>query len=495
MNATQHSKSGNLALRDAALLRDACYINGEWTSPNGGDTQIIRNPANGNVVGNVPVCGEMATRLAIDAAHAALSDWSALLAAERARLMRRWFELLIANLDDLALILTSEQGKTLSEARGEIRYGAAFIEWFSEEAKRIYGDIIPSNMKDRRLLAIRQPIGVVGTITPWNFPMAMIARKCAAALAAGCTVVSKPSPETPLSALAMAELAHRAGIPGGVFNVVTGDAVKIGKELTSNPLVRKLSFTGSTRTGVLLASQCTPTLKKLSLELGGNAPFIVFDDADLDAAVHGAMISKFRNSGQTCVCTNRFIVQSGVYDEFVKRLALAVSTLKVGNGVDPDVTQGPLITERAVEKVEAHIADAVAQGACIVTGGKRHALGGTFFEPTVIRDAKTTMLMMREETFGPVAPVFKFVTEAEALQMANATEFGLAAYVYTRDMSRAWRMGERIESGMVGVNVGLVSTEVAPFGGIKMSGIGREGSKYGIDDYTEIKYMCFEITG
>jgi succinate-semialdehyde dehydrogenase/glutarate-semialdehyde dehydrogenase len=431
--------------------------------------------------------------MAIDAAQAALPKWSELLAAERSRLMRRWFDLLIEKIDDLALILTSEQGKPLSEARGEVRYGAGFIEWFAEETKRIYGDIIPTYMGDRRLMVIRQPIGVVGTITPWNFPIAMIARKCAAALAAGCTVVSKPSPETPLSALAMAELAHRAGIPAGVFNVVTGDAVKIGGELTSNPVVRKISFTGSTRVGVLLASQCTPTLKKVSLELGGNAPFIVFDDADLDSAVQGAMISKFRNSGQTCVCTNRFMVQAGVYDEFIKRLSLAVSTLKVGNGVQADVTQGPLITQRAVEKVEAHIADAVAHGATVVTGGKRHALGGTFFEPTVIRDANTSMLMNHEETFGPVAPVFKFVTEADALKMANDSEFGLASYVYTRDMSRAWRVSEKIESGMVGVNVGLISTEVAPFGGVKMSGMGREGSKYGIDDYTEIKYMCFAV--
>lgn len=483
----------SLTLRDPQLLRDACYIDGEWLKPNGTDTQVIHNPATGAAVGSVPVCGEIETRMAIDAAQAALTGWSSLLASERALFMRRWFDLILANLDDLALILTSEQGKTLSEARGEIRYGAAFIEWFAEEGKRIYGDIIPSNMKDRRLLVIRQPIGVVGMITPWNFPMAMIARKAAAALAAGCTVVSKPSPETPLSALAMAELAHRAGIPGGVFNVVTGDAVSIGRELTGNPVVRKLSFTGSTRTGVLLASQCVPTLKKLSLELGGNAPFIVFDDADVDAAIQGAMLSKFRNSGQTCVCTNRFLVQTGIYDDFVSRFAHAVSTLKVGNGVDADVTQGPLINQRAVQKVEQHIADAVAHGAGVVTGGKRHQLGGTFFEPTVIRDARTDMLMMREETFGPVAPVFKFVTESEALQMANATEFGLAAYIYTRDISRAWRMGEQLESGMVGINVGLVSTEVAPFGGVKMSGMGREGSKYGIDDYTEIKYVCFGV--
>lgn len=480
-------------LKDTSLLRDACYISGAWIRPHGVGTQQIHNPATQKLVGNVPICGALETRMAIEAAQAAMPSWSALLAADRARLMRRWFDLMIENLADLALILTSEQGKPLSEARGEIRYGASFIEWFAEEAKRIYGDIIPTYMNDRRLMVIRQPIGVVGIITPWNFPMAMIARKCAAAMAAGCSVVCKPSPETPLSALAMAELAHRAGIPAGVFNVVTGDAEKIGAELTRNPVVRKISFTGSTRVGVLLASQCTSTLKKISLELGGNAPFIVFDDADLDAAVQGAMISKFRNSGQTCVCTNRFLVQAGVYDEFVKRLSLAVSTLKVGNGVDADVTQGPLITQRAVEKVETHIADAIAKGADIVTGGKRHALGGTFFQPTVIRNVKTSMLMAREETFGPVAPVFKFVTEADALQMANASEFGLASYIYTRDISRAWRMSENIESGMVGINVGLISTEVAPFGGVKMSGMGREGSRYGIDDYTEIKYMCFGV--
>ena len=481
------------SLRDPRLLRDACYINGAWVKLNEAATQPIHNPATAELVGTVPVGGELETRMAIEAAQAAMKEWSALLASERSRLLRRWYDLIIENVDDLALILTSEQGKPLSEARGEVRYGAAFIEWFAEEARRIYGDVIPPYMKDRRLIVIRQPIGVVGTITPWNFPIAMITRKCAPALAAGCTVVSKPSPETPLSALAIAELAHRAGIPPGVFNVVTGDAIKIGAELTSNPIVRKLSFTGSTKVGVLLASQCTPTLKKISLELGGNAPFIVFDDADLDSAVQGAIISKFRNSGQTCVCTNRFIVQAGVYDEFVKRLALAVSALKVGNGVDADITQGPLINERAVQKVEAHIADAVEHGACIVAGGKRHALGGTFFQPTVVRDAKTDMLMFREETFGPVAPVFKFVTEAEALQMANATEFGLAAYLYTRDIARAWRVSEQIESGMVGINVGLISTEVAPFGGVKMSGAGREGSKYGIDDYTEIKYMCFGL--
>ncbi len=490
MNAIQPS----LTLRDPQLLRNSCYINGAWIQSSETETQNIYNPANQKLVGSVPVCGEIETRVAIDAAQMAMGEWSALLASDRSRLLRRWFDLIIENIDDLALILTSEQGKTLSEARGEIRYGAAFLEWFAEEAKRVYGDIIPPHMKDRRLLVYRQPIGVVGIITPWNFPIAMITRKCSAALAAGCTVVCKPAPETPLSALAIAELAHRAGIPAGVFNVVTGDAINIGRELTSNPIVRKISFTGSTKVGVLLASQCTPTLKKTSLELGGNAPFIVFDDADLDAAVQGAMISKFRNSGQTCVCTNRFIVQAGVYDDFIKRFANAVSTLKVGNGVDVETTQGPLINERAVKKVEAHVADAIAHGAAVVTGGKRHALGGTFFEPTIIRDAKPNMLMAREETFGPVAPVFRFVTEDEALHMANATEFGLAAYIYTRDMSRAWRVSEQIEAGMVGVNVGLVSTEVAPFGGVKMSGVGREGSKYGIDDYTEIKYMCIGLS-
>lgn len=492
MNAVTASQP-RLKLQDTGLFRQQALVNGKWIHASGAGTQTIFNPATREQLGSVPMCGTIESRVAIDAAHAAMQSWSAMLAADRSRLMKRWFDLLIEHVDDLAMILTSEQGKTLAESRGEIRYSAAFVEWFAEEAKRVYGDVIPSNMKDRRMLVIRQPIGVVGVITPWNFPMAMMARKCAAALAAGCTVVCKPALETPFSALAFAELAQRAGIPAGVINVVTGDAVEIGNELCSNPLVRKISFTGSTRVGVLLASQCAPQLKKLSLELGGNAPFIVFDDADLDAAVQGALISKYRNSGQTCVCTNRFIVQAGIYEEFIKRLAHAVKSLKVGNGVDPDTSQGPLINERAVQKVEAHIQNAVEHGASVVTGGKRHALGGTFFEPTVVRDVKPGMLFNSEETFGPVAPIFRFVTEEEALQMANASEFGLASYIYTRDMSRAWRMSEGIESGMVGINAGLVSTEVAPFGGVKMSGMGREGSKYGIDDYTEIKYMCFGI--
>lgn len=492
MNAVTASQP-RLKLHDDGLFHQQALINGKWISASGEDTQTIFNPATGQHLGSVPMCGAIETRIAVDAAHTAMKSWSGLMASDRSRLMKRWFDLLIEHVDDLAMILTSEQGKTLAEARGEIRYSASFVEWFAEEAKRVYGDVIPSNMKDRRMLVIRQPIGVVGVITPWNFPMAMMARKCAAALAAGCTVVCKPALETPFSALAFAELARRAGIPDGVINVVTGEAVEIGNELCSNPLVRKISFTGSTRVGVLLASQCAPQLKKLSLELGGNAPFIVFDDADLDAAVQGALISKYRNSGQTCVCTNRFIIQAGVYEEFIKRLAHAVKSLKVGNGVDPDTSQGPLINERAVQKVESHIQDAIAHGASVVTGGKRHSLGSTFFEPTVVRDVKPDMLFNREETFGPVAPVFRFVTEEEALQMANASEFGLAAYVYTRDMSRAWRVSEGIESGMVGINAGLVSTEVAPFGGVKMSGMGREGSKYGIDDYTEIKYMCFGL--
>ncbi len=494
MNTSTQLIPTTLPLQDRSLLRDACYINGQWVKANSGAMQSIHNPATHELVGRVPICGEIETRDAIQSAHLAMQEWSAGTAAERAKVLRRWYELMLENMNDLAVILTSEQGKPIIEARSEVKYGASFIEWFGEEAKRMYGDVIPTHMKDRRLIVLRQPVGVVAAITPWNFPIAMITRKCAPALAAGCSMVCKPSPETPLSALALAELAHRAGVPPGVFNVVTGDAIKIGGEMTRNELVRKLSFTGSTRTGVLLATQCAATLKKVSLELGGNAPFIVFDDADIDAAIAGAIISKFRNSGQTCVCTNRFLVQAGIHDTFVEKLSHAVVKLKVGNGMLEDTIQGPLINQHAVEKVEAHIADALKQGARIITGGKRHSLGGTYFEPTVIKDVTSAMRMAREETFGPVAPIFKFSTEAEALQMANATEFGLAAYVYTKDMGRAWRVTEQIETGMVGINVGLISTEIAPFGGIKMSGIGREGSKYGLDDYTELKYMCMGLS-
>lgn len=493
MSTALAEPSTTLALRDPALLRTACYIDGEWRQADNRATTEIRNPASGVLLATVPQSGASETRAAIGAAHRAFPEWAARTAGERAQLLRRWFDLMMEHTEDLAVLLTSEQGKPLAEARGEIRYSASFIDWFAEEARRTYGDVIPPHAANRRIMVLRQPVGVVCAITPWNFPSAMIARKCGPALAAGCTFVCKPSPETPLSALAMAELAHRAGIPPGVFNVVTGDAESIGREMTSNPLVRKISFTGSTRVGVMLAQQSASGLKRLSLELGGNAPFIVFDDADVDAAVQGAVASKYRNSGQTCVCTNRFFAQAGIYDAFVRKLAEAVGKLKVGDGMQADTQQGPLINQRAVEKVERHIADATSKGAQVLTGGKRHALGGTYFEPTVLAGAKADMLLSGEETFGPVAPVFKFDTEEQALQMANDTEFGLASYLYTRDLSRAWRVSEKLESGMVGVNTGLISTEVAPFGGVKMSGVGREGSKYGIQDYTELKYVCVGI--
>jgi succinate-semialdehyde dehydrogenase/glutarate-semialdehyde dehydrogenase len=483
-----------LTLQDPQLWRPHCYIADKWQAADSGAVTIVRNPATGGMLAEVPDCGEGETHRAIAAAATALPAWSAFTAGERSRLLRRWFDLMIQHCEDLALILTAEQGKPLNEARGEIRYAASFIEWFGEEAKRVYGDMIPGHVANRRLLVMRQPIGVVAAITPWNFPTAMITRKCAPALAAGCTFVCKPAMETPLSAFALAELAQRAGIPAGVFNVVSGsDAAKIGGEMTANPLVRKLSFTGSTRVGVLLATQCAAGLKKVSLELGGNAPFLVFDDADVQSAVQGAIASKYRNSGQTCVCTNRFLVQAGIYERFSEELAAAVKQLKVGNGMHADVKQGPLITHRAVAKVEQHLDDALAKGGRILTGGKRHALGGTFFEPTVVAYANQTMLLSSEETFGPVAPLFKFESEADALRMANDTEFGLAGYLYTRDLARAWRVSEQLEVGMVGVNTGLISTEVAPFGGIKMSGMGREGSKYGIYDYTELKYLCVGI--
>ncbi len=480
-------------LRDSPLLRTACYINGVWVAAHDGSTDEVHNPANGQLIARVPHCGTAETRAAISAAQSAFKPWAGRTAADRALILRRWFDLMIEHCEDLATLLTTEQGKPLTEARGEIRYAASFIEWFAEEAKRVYGDVIPAHTNDCRIIVLRQPIGVVAAITPWNFPAAMITRKCAPALAAGCTFVCKPSPETPLSALALAELAHRAGIPPGVFNVVTGDATQIGAEMTANPAVRKISFTGSTGVGVMLAAQSAAGLKRLSLELGGNAPFLVFDDADIDAAVQGAIASKYRNAGQTCVCTNRFLVQSGAYDEFTSKLAAAVGQLKVGDGLHSGVNLGPLINQRAVEKVEQHLGDALSKGGRVLVGGKRHALGGTYFEPTVLIDANTEMLVSREETFGPMAPVFKFESEAEALRMANNTEFGLAAYLYTRDLSRAWRISEQLETGMVGVNTGLISTEVAPFGGVKMSGLGREGSKYGIQDYTELKYLCLGV--
>jgi succinate-semialdehyde dehydrogenase/glutarate-semialdehyde dehydrogenase len=478
-----------MKLDDASLLKQDAWIAGRWTAAVDGRRIAIRNPANGTVVGEVPMMGAVETRTAIEAA-AALSNWSRKTAKERAVILRRFADLMIANTNDLAIIMTAEQGKPLAESKGEIAYAASFIEWFAEEGKRIYGDVIPTFRADSRVLVLRQPVGVAAAITPWNFPAAMITRKLGPALAAGCTFVCKPAPQTPFSALALAELAQRAGIPDGVFNVVTGDAEQIGGELTRNPLVRKLSFTGSTAVGKKLIAQCADTVKKVSMELGGNAPFIVFDDADLDAAVQGAMASKYRNTGQTCVCANRIYVQSGVYEAFAAKLAQAVSTLRVGDGLQGPTDQGPLIDQRALEKVQAHIADAVQHGARIACGGKPHALGGTFFEPTILLDVTSQMRVAREETFGPVAPLFKFEAEADAIRMANDTEFGLAAYFYTRDLARSWRVQEALEYGLVGVNTGLMSTEVAPFGGMKESGLGREGSRYGIDEYTEMKYVC-----
>ncbi len=479
-----------MQLKDPQLLRQQCYIDGVWADAAGGERQSVTNPATGQTLAHVPTMGAADTKRAIDAASRAFGPWSKLTAKERGGKLRRWFELMMANLDDLATLMTAEQGKPLTESRGEIAYAASFIEWFAEEAKRVYGDVIPGHNADKRILVLRQPIGVVAAITPWNFPAAMITRKAGAALAAGCTFVCKPASQTPLSALALAELAARAGIGAGVFNVLTGSAAAIGGEMTSNPIVRKITFTGSTAIGKQLMAQSASTLKKLSLELGGNAPFLVFDDADLDAAVQGAIASKYRNTGQTCVCANRLIVQDGVYEEFTRRLVTAVKALRVGDGLQGATDQGPLIDAKALAKVEEHVADALAKGAHIALGGKRHALGGTFYEPTVITDTKPNMLLAHEETFGPVAPLFRFKTEQEALAMANATEFGLAGYFYTRDLARAWRVSEGLECGMIGVNTGLISTEVAPFGGIKESGFGREGSRYGILDYTELKYVC-----
>ena len=479
-----------MQLKDSSLLRQHGFIHGEWRSARSGATIAIRNPANGTVVGEVPVMGATETREAIDAAAKAMPAWAKRTAKERAVILRRFAELMLANADDLAIIMTSEQGKPLAEAKGEVAYAASFLEWFAEEGKRVYGDVIPTFRADARLLVLRQPVGVAAAITPWNFPAAMITRKLGPALAAGCSFVCKPAPQTPFSALALAELGRRAGLPPGVFNVVTGDAEQIGGELTNNPLVRKLSFTGSTAVGKKLIAACAGTVKKVSMELGGNAPFIVFDDADLDAAVQGLMASKYRNTGQTCVCANRVYVQDGVYEAFAAKLAVAVAGLRVGDGLAGPTDQGPLIDERALAKVQAHIADAVAQGARIAAGGKPHALGGTFFEPTILLDVTPGMRVSREETFGPVAPLFRFHNEAEAIQLANDTEFGLAAYFFTRDLARSWRVQEALEYGLVGVNTGLISTEVAPFGGMKESGLGREGSRYGIDEYTEMKYVC-----
>ena len=480
----------SIRLRDPLLLRQQGYVAGEWQYAVEGGVIDVRNPATGETIGTVPNMGQVETQAAIESAAAAQPLWARRTAKERAVVLRKWHDLIMENVDDLAVLMTAEQGKPLAESKAEIAYAASYIEWFAEEAKRIYGDVIPAHAADKRILVLRQPVGVVAAITPWNFPAAMIARKVAPALAAGCTFVCKPASLTPFSALALTHLAVRAGVPAGVLNMFTGSSSAIGGEMTSNPIVRKITFTGSTEVGKKLMMQAAGTLKKLSLELGGNAPFLVFDDADLDAAVQGALASKFRNTGQTCVCTNRLLVQSGVYQAFSHKLADAVAQLRVGDGLKGVVDQGPLIDDKALQKVEEHVADAVSKGAKIAVGGKRHALGGTFYEPTVLTDVTTQMAVAHEETFGPVAPLFRFESEADAIRMANDTEFGLAAYAYTRDIGRAWRVSEALEYGMVGLNTGLISTEVAPFGGIKQSGFGREGSKYGILDYTEIKYVC-----
>ena len=477
-------------LSDPALFRQQCYVGGDWVDADSGATFDVTDPATGQPIGVVPAFGAAETRRAVEAANAAYPAWRALTGKERASVLRRWYDLMLEHQEDLAIIMTAEQGKPMAESRGEILFGASFIEWFAEEAKRAYGDVIPTHLADRRIVVTKEPIGVVASITPWNFPNAMITRKAGPALAAGCTVVARPASSTPLSALALGELATRAGIPAGVFNVVTGPSSSVGGELTANPTVRKLSFTGSTAVGKILLAQCAGTVKKVSMELGGNSPFIVFDDADVDAAVEGAVASKYRNTGQTCVCANRFLVQEGVHDEFARKLAEATGDLRVGPGLKGETDQGPLIDMAAVEKVEDHIQDAVNGGGTVVAGGQRHALGGTFFEPTVITGVTPAMKVAREETFGPVAPVFRFKTEEEAIQLANATEFGLAAYFYSRDIGRIWRVGEALEYGIVGINVGIISTEVAPFGGFKESGIGREGSKYGLDEFLEVKYMC-----
>ncbi len=482
-----------MKLQNTELLREQNYIAGQWVDADDGGRLSVVNPANDETLGHVPCCGATETRRAIAAAEAAWPAWRAMTAKRRSQLMQNWFRLILDNAEDLAQLITAECGKPLSEARGEVIYGASFIEWFAEEGKRAYGESIPSPASNTRLLVIKQPIGVCAAITPWNFPLAMITRKVAPGLAAGCPVVVKPAEQTPLTALALASLAEKAGFPAGIFNVVTGKPTEIGGELTANPSVRKLSFTGSTGVGRLLMAQCAPTIKKLSLELGGNAPFIVFDDADLDAAVDGAIAAKYRNTGQTCVCANRFLVQSGIYERFAEKLATRVGALQVGAGTETGVTQGPLINAAGLAKVQSHVSDAVAKGARVLCGGAAHARGGNFFQPTVLVDVTPDMKVAREETFGPVAPLFRFDTEAEAVRLANDTEFGLAAYFYSRDIGRCWRIGEALEYGMVGVNTGLISNEVAPFGGIKQSGLGREGSSYGIDEYLEVKYLCFDV--
>jgi succinate-semialdehyde dehydrogenase/glutarate-semialdehyde dehydrogenase len=479
-----------MKLNDQSLFRQHCYVDGAWIDADDRATIKVTNPSTSEVLGTVPRLGADETGRAIAAAERAWPQWRAKTAKERAAMLRRWHDLMMENQEDLAVLMTSEQGKPLAESRGEVAYSASFIEWFAEEGKRVYGDTIPQHQSDKRIIVLKEPVGVCAAITPWNFPSAMITRKAGPALAAGCPMVVKPASQTPYSALALAELGQRAGFPPGVFNVVTGNSTEIGGELTSNPAVRKLTFTGSTEIGKLLMRQCAGTVKKISLELGGNAPFIVFDDADLEAAVEGAMMSKYRNMGQTCVCANRMLVQDSVYEEFTARLAQAASGLKVGDGLTSDAEQGPLIDMNAVAKVEEHIADALDKGARIVVGGKRHELGGSFFEPTVIADATPEMTVAREETFGPLAPIFRFESVDEAIAMANDTEFGLAAYFYSRDIGRIWRVAEGIEYGIVGINTGVISTEVAPFGGMKESGIGREGSHYGIDEFLEVKYLC-----
>jgi succinate-semialdehyde dehydrogenase/glutarate-semialdehyde dehydrogenase len=486
-----NSPTAAVELKDARLFREACYVDGQWIQGKSTEMINVDNPATREVIGRVPKLGGAETRQAIEAANRAFPAWSKRTAKERAAILRRWFDLMMENQEDLARLMTLEQGKPLTESRGEVAYAAAFLEWFGEEAKRVYGDVIPQHQADKRIVVIKQPIGVVACITPWNFPLAMITRKVGPAIGAGCTVVVKPASQTPFSALALAELADRAGVPKGVFNVVTGSSTEIGGELTSNPIVRKLSFTGSTEIGKILMAQCAGTVKKLSLELGGNAPFVVFDDADLDAAVEGAIASKYRNTGQTCVCTNRVLVQDSVHDVFAIKLAAAVKALNPAPGLEAGATQGPLIDDAAMQKVESHIRDAKSKGAKVLVGGRRHSLGGRFFEPTVLTEVTPQMTVAREETFGPVAPLFRFKTESEAIALANDTEFGLAAYFYGRDIARVWRVAEALEYGIVGINTGLISTEVAPFGGVKESGLGREGSKYGIDDFVEIKYLCF----
>ncbi|MEO0995457.1 MAG: NAD-dependent succinate-semialdehyde dehydrogenase [Pseudomonadota bacterium] len=482
------------SLNDPSLLTDKAYIAGEWVGADSGATFEVTNPARGGVICSVPDMGVAETRRAVDAAYEAQKGWAAKTAKERAAVLQCWYALMVENADDLGAILTAEMGKPFAEARGEILYGASFVEWFAEEAKRTYGDVIPGHQPDKRIFVIKQPVGVVASITPWNFPNAMIARKIAPALAVGCAFVAKPAEQTPLSALAMAVLAERAGVPKGLFSVVTAaEGATVGTELCQNAKVRKITFTGSTEVGRILMRQAADQIKKVSLELGGNAPFIVFDDADLDAAVEGAMISKYRNNGQTCVCANRIYVQSGVYDAFAEKLAAAVAKMQIGDGFEDGVTTGPLIDQAAVDKVESHIADATEKGATVVTGGKRHALGGTFFEPTVLTGVTREMVVTRDETFGPVAPLFRFEDEADVVAQANDTIFGLASYFYARDLSRVWRVAEALEYGMVGVNTGLISTEVAPFGGVKQSGLGREGSKYGLDDFLEMKYVCLSV--